>query len=156
MPLFVSDRDRNLFDHFNKELINTIIDTVIDIYRMSAVDTEENLYGESSEKTYYFPAVRCGCLISHDSPEWDNDEMGTDVNQTVTFAFHRNTLVDIDVYPEMGDIFGWNGAYYEVDGIVENQLIAGRTAYNHSVVYNTHMTRRSGINLENIRVGDTT
>jgi hypothetical protein len=175
MALFGGERDISLFRHINKELINDIVQTEIDIYKTSLYDSKTNLYGEALTRTY-FQAVRVACLITHEDQTWDAaDGFGPDVNQTATFAFLRDTLKDVsDLVLEVGDIINWNAIYWEVDGILENDLFMNRNpdtnktiddyaynsigppqefGWNYSIIANTHMTRRDRLSIENIRSG---
>ena len=54
----------------------------------------------------------------------------------------------MDVYPEIGDIIKYNENYYEIDNINEVQLIGSRPEYNHNIICETHLTRRSSLNIE--------
>jgi hypothetical protein len=174
MALFGSARDASLFRHINKELINDIVQTEVDIYKTSLYDSKTNLYGEALKKTF-FPAVRVACLITVDDQTWESDDFGPDVNQGATFAFLRDTLKDTaDLVLEVGDIINWNAIYWEVDALVNNDLFMGRNpdtnktiddyAYNdigppqefgwhYGIVASTHMTRRDKLSIENIRSG---
>ncbi len=165
MALFGRSRDIKLFNTINKELINNIIDTTVDIFKVSIFDLKENLYGEALNRVYK-RGVRVGALITHDDQMTDSDEFGTDKNQTATFAFLKDTLEhDADVVLEGGDIIHWDNAYWEIDSIVENQYIAGkneRTSHlgnefgsSHSIICTTHQTRRSVVQLEKVRTGYT-
>jgi hypothetical protein len=174
MALFGSARDASLFRHINKELINDIVQTEVDIYKTSLYDSKTNLYGEALKKTF-FAAVRVACLITVDDQAWESDDFGPDVNQGATFAFLRDTLKDTsDLVLEVGDIINWNAIYWEVDALIDNDLFMGRNpdtnktiddyAYNdigppqgfgwhYGIVASTHMTRRDKLSIENIRSG---
>ena len=152
MPFFVSNRDASFFNHINGELVNNVIDTTVDVYKVSIYETTENLYGESKQKRYY-PAVSLPCLITNDDQVWDDDEFGSDMKQSVIFAFHRDSLKPTGLYPDIGDIIGYDESYYEINGIVENQLVAGQVDLNFSIVCSTHMTRLSKINIEERKFG---
>ena len=64
------------------------------------------------------------------------------------FRFVRKLLQDVDVYPEVGDIILYNQNYYEIDNTNEIQLIASRPDYNHNIICETHLTRKSSLNIE--------
>jgi len=53
MPRFVTDRDFNLFQHFNREIMNNIVDVDVILYKISMDTTTVNLYGEATEKARY-------------------------------------------------------------------------------------------------------
>ena len=154
MAQFVSQRDVDFFDGLNSELIDSIIDTKINVFKVSLHDTEVNLYGESMSKVY-FPGVTVGCLITPEDSVSDMIEYGPDVDQAVSFAFHRKTLQAQNLFLEIGDIIEWNAGYYEINNIVENQFISGQTSHSHSILCTTHLTRRSKLKLEQIRSGGT-
>ena len=165
MALFGSARDMSLFRNLNKELINNWIDTSVDIFKASIVDTKENLYGEALNKVF-FPAVRVGSLIEREDTEWEADEFGSDYTRTSKFSFLRDTLKDIaDLYLEAGDILHWDDRYWEIDSVRSSDYYAGKNpstdylggthGWNIGVFANTHETRRSTINLEKVRAGYT-
>ena len=154
MAQFVSQRDVDFFDGLNSELIDSIIDTKINVFKVSLHDTEVNLYGESMSKVY-FPGVTVGCLITSEESVSDMVEYGPDVDQAVSFAFHRKTLQTQNLFLEIGDIIEWNAGYYEINNIVENQFISGQRSHSHSILCTTHLTRRSKLKLEQIRSGGT-
>lgn len=126
MALFGGDRDIALIQTINRELLNNIVDTTIDIYKISLYDTNANLYGESLRKIYK-PGVRVASLITHEDQAWDSSEFGPDMSQIATFAFLKYELeVVADVVLEVGDVIAWDEKYWEVDGVVENQYFMGK------------------------------
>jgi hypothetical protein len=154
MAQFVSQRDVDFFDGLNSELIDSIIDTKINVFKVSLHDTEVNLYGESMSKVF-FPGVTVGCLITPEDSAVEMAEYGSDIDQAASFAFHRKTLQTQNLYLEIGDIIEWNSGYYEVNNIIENQFISGQTTHSHSILCTTHLTRKSKLKLEQIRSGGT-
>ena len=155
---FYPQKDIDTFDKFNKELIGDIssgkdgiIYQPVVIYKISAVDTEINMYGESSAGKVFKDGVEISALITADDQTTTTDEFGPDVQQTSLFSFIRQSLVDISYVVEIGDIIDWNSGYWEISSISENQLIGGQTDYNHSVVCNTFLNRISHLNIERVR-----
>ena len=51
-PFFVPQKEIDLIDAFNEELIDEIVGQYVDIYKVSVENTEENIYGE---KHTYIP-----------------------------------------------------------------------------------------------------
>ena len=155
---FYPQKDIDTFDKFNKELIGDIssgkdgiIYQPVVIYKISAVDTEINMYGESSAGKVFKDGVEISALITADDQTTTTDEFGPDVQQTSLFSFIRQSLVDISYVVEIGDIIDWNSGYWEISSISENQLIGGQTDYNHSVVCNSYLQRISTLNIERVR-----
>tara|TARA_R110001583_G_scaffold42896_2_gene136421 strand:+ start:16801 stop:17316 length:516 start_codon:yes stop_codon:yes gene_type:complete len=165
MALFGGERDVSLFRNLNKELINNFIDTRVDIFKSSVVETKENLYGESLNKVF-FPAVRVGGMIETEDQEWEADEFGSDYGRNAKFSFLRDTLNDIaNLFIEGGDIIHWDDKYWEVDSVTSTDYWTGKNpdtdytggthGWNVGVFCNTHETRRSTVNLEKVRSGYT-
>ena len=53
MALFGGQRDMDLFNKLNKELINDIIDTQVYYYMVATTETDVNLYGEGKDKVFH-------------------------------------------------------------------------------------------------------
>ena len=163
MALFGGHRDASLFRHVNKELINDIIDTEIYYYKVIMDESNTNLYGEGKDKVYYNP-VKMPSLITRNESDEVFDEFGTSYNRTVTFAFLRDTLVDKNIFPEIGDVIEWNDEHHIVDSDLENQFFAGKNpdtwdggdtqGYNVSITVSTHVARKSQLKIkDDFRVG---
>ena len=175
MALFGGQRDISLFRTLNRELINDLVDTEVDIFKTSVYDVNDNLYGEAINKIYK-KGVRVNCLITHDDQTWDSSEFGPDVNQSATFAFLRDDLLPAgsigtpaaNVVLEVGDTIWWNNIYWELDAVVENQFVVGKDpetdkgllsgdreefGSSFSIICTGHQTRKSRVQLDNIRAG---
>ena len=132
MALYGGSRDISLFRHINKELINNIIEQQVGYYKIALDKTISNLYGESSNKTYNDP-ILVNCLIERTAQEWVETDFGTNVSRIITVRFLRDILVDIQLIPEVGDVVLWQENYYEINALVENQLIVGKDpSYSYS------------------------
>tara|TARA_R110000796_G_scaffold17093_2_gene52886 strand:- start:109 stop:576 length:468 start_codon:yes stop_codon:yes gene_type:complete len=146
-PFFVPQKEVDLFDALNEELIDEIIGQTVDIYKISIEDTEGNMYGESTTK-YYNDGFRVNCLINYIEPEIELNDLGPDLNTSIEMYFHRTTLSEADFYPEIGDIVDWNGHYFEMNSVTEPQLIAGHQGFKHSIIVKAHRSRLSGLQIE--------
>jgi hypothetical protein len=132
MALYGGSRDISFIRHINKELINNIIEQQVGYYKIVLDKTEANLYGEALLKTYNDP-VLVNCLIERTPPTWRETDFGADVTQDITVRFLRDILVDIQLVPEVGDIVMWQEDYYEINGLIENQLVVGKDpSYSYS------------------------
>ena len=163
MALFGGKRDAALFSKINKELITDIIDTEVYYYKLIIDETKANLYGEGKDKTYYNP-VKIPTLVDRTNAEAIFDEFGTSYTRNVSFYFLRDTLVEKNVYPEVGDVIEWNDEQHIVDVTFTNQFFAGKNpatwdggdsqGYSVSVVAETHVARKSQLKLrDDFRVG---
>ena len=138
--LFGGSRDVSLFRTLNKELINDIIDTEV----------------------YYYKLLPC--IIDRADESHVFDEFGSDYTRIVSFFFLRDTLVDSNLYPEIGDVIEWDSEQHVVDSTTENQYFAGKNpqtwdggdtqGYNISIKLETHVAKKSQLNLrDDYRVG---
>ena len=175
MALFGGTRDISLFRTLSRELINEIIDIEVDIFKSAVYDSDANLYGEAINKVYK-PGVRVACLIETEDQEWGSGEFGVDVNQTSKFSFLRDDLLPAgtigtpaaNVVLEVGDTLFWNNIYWELDSVIENQFIVGKDpetdkgftsgergefGRSFSIICTGHQTRKSRVQLDNIRAG---
>lgn len=146
-PFFTPQKDINLFDAINEELIDELIGQSVDVYKISVEDTESNIYGESSTK-YYNDGFRVNCLIQYNDPETLQEEFGPDVNATIEMYFHRTTLSEAGFYPEVGDIVDWNDIYWEMGSVTEPQLISGHQNFKHQIKVMAHRMRLSNLQIE--------
>ena len=148
-PFFVPQKEIDLINSMNEELIDEIVGQSVDIYKVSVDDTEENVYGESTTK-YYEVGFRVNCLINFEEPEVVQDDFGADVNSNIEMYFQRANLSSgsLNFYPEPGDIVDWNNYYWEINGTTEPQLVAGNPQYNHSIKATAHRARLSSLQIE--------
>jgi hypothetical protein len=148
-PFFLPQKEIDIIDSMNEELIDEIVGQSVDIYKVSIDNTEENVYGESTTK-YYEVGFRVNCLILFNEPIIEQDEFGADVNSSIEMYFQRNNLSSgsLNFYPEMGDIVDWNDFYWEINGTTEPQLIAGHPGYKHNIKATAHRARLSSLQIE--------
>jgi len=147
MPRFVTDKDVAFFQNVNKELIDTVIETVVTLWKIAIENSKVNIYGEATKKEYY-TGVKLTCLIDRKNTQPTAEGQTVDTVQPVTFNFLRLTLQEKNTYPELGDIVEFHGGYYEIENINENQLLAGQPWFNFSLACEAHLTRRSNLHLD--------
>jgi uncharacterized protein YneR len=148
MPRFVSQKDFNFFQHINRELVSDVVDVDVILYKIALETTAVNLYGEATEKARY-TGVELKSLVRYPKNISNaKDGFGVDVEQNVEFRFVRALLEQVKTYPEAGDIIYYDEAYYEIDNVNDTQLVAGQPQYTTSILCNAHLTRRSGVQIE--------
>jgi hypothetical protein len=160
MPLFHGQRDASLINKLTTELIVDIVDTEVGLYKLSIQDTKTNIYNESDRKVYYAP-IKIPALIDYQQKNYEGTDFGQDYTQLCTFAFIREFLKEIRTLIEVGDVIEYNGEWWEIDGVQENQFFGGKNpdysfssekwGYNVSIIANSHLTRRSRIHVEEFR-----
>jgi len=151
-------KDLATIEKFNRELLGEpnisddgIIDQFVILHRVSVYETDTNMYGEASEGKVYKRPVKLPCIVDAADFDFNYDDFGPDNRQSVSFAFQRAYLVEVDLKPDIGDIMKWNEGYFEVDSYNENQLVGGDPNKSHSIVVQAHLTRMPTTNLEEYR-----
>ena len=158
MSLFGGHRDFSLIKHFNRELINDIVQQEVGYYKLNLDQTNDNIYGESRVKLYYEP-ILLNVLIDKNPQAYASDPFGTDITQNVDYAFFREDLIDLELKPDIGDIILWRNNYWEIDSFVENSFFGGKDPEyslsedtrnfggNVSIIVSTHLARIDKLNL---------
>ena len=162
MALFGGARDISMFRHINRELLHDVIQQEIAYYKISLVNTRQNLYGESTQKVYQDP-VLLKCLITRADIQTTDSDFGPDITRTLSYALLRDDLLDLQLVPENGDIIVWQESYYEVHAFNENQFFVGKSdEYTYtdylnrfgssiSIILDTHLTRPEKVGIQRQR-----
>ena len=162
MALFGGQRDAKFLAAINSELLNAVIDTELEFYKLVVESSNSNIYGESESKSYYDSILIPG-LITKDDKSSAMDDYGHTYTRSSKFAISRDILVKADFYPEVGDIIFWDNEYFEVDNVDANQYFAGKNpetwpngdshGYSVSIVVDAHATRQTPQAIKDIRFG---
>jgi len=147
MARFALSRDIRFFEGISRELVDAVVENTVTLFKLIVAESKTNLYGESLSKTYY-QGVLCNAMIDRQDTATNYEGFGSDQSQAVEFRFNKFTLNDKNVYPEIGDIVYHNDAYFEIDNIREDQLVAGRASEHFSIVCSAFMSRRTTIQTE--------
>ena len=148
---YYSQRDINLVNQFNAELMRDIIETLVVLFKIAPNETNTNIYGEAvaAEGKSFYSGVELSSLIDRGDITTDDEGFGPDRDQSVVFKFRELALKDASFYPEVGDMILFNDRYHEVDNVVQAQLLGGQANKSHSIICNTHYSKLSKINLVN-------
>lgn len=152
MARFVTQRDYEFIQHITRELIDETMDVGVILYKIVVEFAKVNIYGESASKPRYNP-VKVNAIVNYNkNTVMAGDGIGTTQEQRVDFKFARRMLQEVNTYPEIGDIIGYNNHYYEINNIQETQLIAGKPGFNTAIICVAHLTRRTSIDIEEAQV----
>ena len=148
---YFSQRDINLVNQINAELMRDIIETLVVLFKIAPNETNTNIYGEAvaAEGKSFYSGVELSSIIDRGDISTDDEGFGPDRDQTVVFKFRELSLKDASFYPEVGDMILFNDRYHEVDNVVQEQLLGGQSNKSHSIICNTHYSKLSKINLVN-------
>lgn len=152
MARFVTQRDFEFIQHITRELIDETMDVGVVLYKIVVESAKVNIYGESTSKPRYTP-VKVNAIVNFNkNVAISGDGFGLEQQQRVDFRFARRMLQEVNTYPEIGDIIGYNNHYYEINNIQETQLIAGKPNFNTAIICVAHLTRRTSIDMEDVPV----
>ena len=162
MALFGGRKDAKFLASINSELLNAIVDTEIEFYKLIIEQSDSNIYGESDSKSYY-DSILIPCLITKNNKTAAMDDFGHTYARSAQFGISRDILERADFYPEVGDIILWDNEYYEVDNVDANEYFAGKNpdtwpngsshGYSVSILVDAHVTRQTPLGIRNIRRG---
>ena len=146
---YFSQRDMNLINSINAELMGDIIEDIIMVFKISPKDTATNVYGETAAATgkWYMPAIEISCLVDRPDSETNYDDFGPSRNQDQIFKMREKMLRQLNFYPQEGDMVFWNDRYFEIDNVVQNQLLGGQPDKSHSIICNSHYTKITSLNV---------
>lgn len=164
MALFGGQRDAKFLASINAELLNSVVDTEIEFYKIVVEQSNSNIYGESTSKTY-FDSILIPALITKENKTSNMDDYGHTYTRTAQFGISRDILEKANFYPETGDIILWDNEYYELDNVDANQYFAGKNpdtwangnkfGYSVSVLCDAHVTRQTPANIRKMKFGVT-
>ena len=91
MALFGTQRDAKFLASINAELLNAIIDTEIEFFKLVIEQSNSNIYGESVSKTY-FNSILIPALITKENKTANMDDYGHSYTRTAQFGISRDIL----------------------------------------------------------------
>lgn len=147
MPKFLIGRDLDLFKSIARELVDTVIENIVVLYKINLNETKINIYGESLNKTWH-TGVELYALVDKEAESTQYEGFGADKNQDITVKFDRGLLEERNIHPEIGDIIYFDNQYYEIGNMNEVQFIGGLPANTYSIVCFAFLVSRSNLNIE--------
>ena len=146
---YFSQRDLNLVNSLNAELMGDIVEVLIQVFKISPTETKTNIYGETAAETgkWYMPAIQISSLVERTDMTAEYDDFGPSSNQDYIFKMREKMLKQVNFYPEIGDIVLFNDRYYEIDNVVQEQLLGGQPDKSHSIICNGHYTKITSLNV---------
>ena len=146
---YFSARDINFINSINAELMGDIVEVLIQVFKISPTETKTNIYGETAAETgkWYMPAIQISSLVERADMTAEYDDFGPSRNQDYVFKMREKMLKEVNFYPEIGDIVLFNDRYYEIDNVVQEQLLGGQPDKSHSIICNGHYTKITSLNV---------
>ena len=101
MALFGTQRDAKFLASINAELLNSIIDTEIEFYKLVVEQSNTNIYGESVSKTY-FDSILIPALITKETKKKilksGEDLRSGDVFYNIEYFMYINNIFAYIIY----------------------------------------------------------
>jgi hypothetical protein len=147
---YFSQRDFNLVHSFNAELLSDIVQTLVQVYKVAANDTNVNVYGEAGGGVgrFYHPGVDVEALIEFTDETTVYEGFGPDRVRIIRFKFNERFMKQINLYPEIGDVIFWDDLYFEVGNTSQTQFVGGQSDKQLSIICDTFLSRKSGLSIE--------
>lgn len=146
MPLFYPELDIKTIKGISEQLVQYVMDVDVLFFKLNPQKMEFNIYGEAKKKTFnYSPGIFIRCLVAHNPHDSSYDTVYNYKDYT-TFKFLKTTLQKHNVYPEIGDVIEWDGLFWEITKITQQQLIGNRTDLEWSKVCETTVLSPSKVN----------
>src|SRR5210317_1595486 len=99
MALFGGQRDARFLASINSEVMNTVVDTEIEFFKLIVEESESNVYGESDKKSFY-QSILIPCLITKEGKTSNMSDYGHTYTRTLQFGVSRDILERSGFYPE--------------------------------------------------------
>lgn len=151
-PLFNRQRDLRFFSKISKELMGDIVANMCIIYKIAASDIRVDIYGETegTDLIHYYPGVEVPATVVHEPEQISTDDGLLNKTRSAVYKFNKDTLRDLEIYPEEGDIIEWHNQYFEIDIVIENQIVGGIVSdeHNYSIIAQTHRSRLTSLNIK--------
>jgi hypothetical protein len=145
---YYSGRDVKFINSINAEVIRDLIDTIVILYKISAENTNTNIYGETSGDGKYFEqGLSVPCLIEHPDTSTRNEGFGPDKQKSMQFRFQELQLYKVNFYPNVGDIVEWDNGFFEITNVLQEQHLGGQYEKSHSIICDAFLTRYTKLNL---------
>lgn len=146
---WMSERDLRLINSISAELMGDMIQNLVLMYKSVPDATVINIYGEAKPESgkMFYPGIEMTSLIERADIGTEQDDFGPTRKQDVVFKFREKMLIQVNFFPEVGDIIEFNARYHEIDNVVQEQFLGGVPEKSFSIICNTHYSRLSKLNL---------
>ena len=148
---FISDQDFEMIQQYNTEFVEEVVEVLVRFYKMDVDRTKSTFRGETAPAgKEYSRIVEMNTLVVPDDQQTAEGEKGTfDVTRTANFGFQRERLKEKEFYPQRGDLIEWDEEFFEVENVVDNELLGTKYFYRNSIVCDAHRVRTSNTDLIN-------
>ena len=145
---FISEQDFQQLQGFSEEFVSDVVAVTVDFFKLDYNATETTFRGETAEtgKKYEVIETVHSIPVIDDASEDDTYGVG-DRTQGGNFGFRREELKEREFYPQRGDAIRWDDSFYEIQNVVDNEILGSRYFYRNSIVCEVQQTRESDLDL---------
>lgn len=142
--LFFGAREYKFFNDIAQELIEVVVKQQVKYYAVEEkLINSHPLYGESKNKIYRQP-VTMYARVLYNEPEMTTGQFGADRTYKIDVNFQKEVLwKDLAMNPRVGDYIEWDGTFFEIQYIIEPQIIQGLPEFKFAVICNCQSVRRN-------------
>ena len=141
--LFFGQREYKFFNDISQELVETVVRQQIKYYAVEEKLIKSHpLYGEAKEKFYRQP-VLLYARVMYNEPEMTTGQFGIDRTYKIDVYFQKEILWrDLAMNPRTGDFIEWDGTFFEIQYVIEPQIIQGLPEFKFAIICNCQSARR--------------
>lgn len=148
LPIFLTDREINLFNSLNEEIIEKLIGHTVIIYKIHPEYSKTNIYNESTNKVYE-NGIEIYGLIRYEEPEITTEFVGgLNQKRNIELLIQKKHLLDGSIFFEEGDLVFWDDQYFEITKITEPQKIQNVASLSHEIKVECISTDISSITIK--------
>lgn len=146
---YFGEQDIGFINGINDELLQDVIQTMVQVFKICPTATQVNQYGESDQKAgkQYFPPMEFAVLVDRADMTTEADDFGPDRKQNVAFKFMEKDLQNANLFPQTGDLVLFNEMFHEVTDVVQQQFLGGQPEKSFSIIVNTNYTTLAQVDI---------
>lgn len=137
-----------MIQHYNEEFVEDVVEVLVRFYKMDVDRTKTTFRGETGPAgKEYNRVIELHSLVVPQDQQTDDSDYTYDVDRAAEFGFQRERLKEKEFYPQRGDLIEWDEEFFEIENVVDNELLGTKYFYRHSIVCDTHRVRVSNTDL---------
>lgn len=137
-----------MIQQYNEEFVEEVVEVTVRFFKMDVDRTQVTFRGETAPQgKEYTRVVEMDTLVVPEDQQTDDQEYTYDVDRRANFGFQRERLKEKEFYPQRGDLIEWDEEFFEIENVVDNELLGTKYFYRHSIVCDSHRVRTSNTDL---------
>lgn len=153
--LFFGEREYKFFNDISQELVETVVCQQVKYYAVEEkLINAHPLYGETKNKIYREP-ISLYARVLYNEPEMSTGQFGIDRKYKIDVYLQKEILWrDLGTNPRVGDYIEWDGTFFEIQYVIEPQIIQGLPEFKFAIICTCESVRRGIFNPNKEGVSD--